>query len=142
MVRLREIPRTAAFAWSPGAANPLIATGTKAGAVSADFSNETALELWDLSLDNAQANSESQAVGSISADSRSVKPYRPLKRFKIINDVNGSRFYDIAWSKPIGDKPLGILAGGLENGALGLWDAGKLRTGPARYVPLQAAISR
>jgi hypothetical protein len=51
MVRLREIPRTATFAWSPGTALPLIATGTKAGAVDADFSNETVLELWDLGLD-------------------------------------------------------------------------------------------
>ena len=71
MVRLREIPRTAAFAWSPGAAVPLIATGTKAGAVAADFSNETTLEIWDLDLGNLTANAELQAVGSISADSRS-----------------------------------------------------------------------
>jgi protein transport protein SEC31 len=72
MVRLREIPRTAAFAWSPGAAKPLIAVGTKAGAVAADFSNETTLEIWDLDLDNPNSNAELHAVGSISADSRSV----------------------------------------------------------------------
>jgi protein transport protein SEC31 len=70
MVRLREIPRTAAFAWSPGAAVPLIAIGTKAGAVTADFSNETTLEIWDLDLGNLTTNTELQAVGSISADSR------------------------------------------------------------------------
>jgi protein transport protein SEC31 len=132
MVRLREIPRTAAFAWSPGASNPLIATGTKAGAISADFSNETALELWDLGLDNAHSNSDLQPVGTISAESRSVKPLKPVRRLKLINDVNGNRFYDIAWGKPSVDRPLGILAGGLENGALGLWDAEKLRVGPAR----------
>lgn len=72
MVRLREIPRTAAFAWSPGAATPLIAAGTKAGAVSADFSNETTLEIWDLDLDNSSSNPEPQAVGSVGADSRLV----------------------------------------------------------------------
>ncbi len=70
MVRLREIPRTAAFAWSPGAATPLIAAGTKAGAVAADFSNETTLEIWDLDLDNPTP--EAHTVGSIRADSRSV----------------------------------------------------------------------
>jgi len=70
MVRLREIPRTAAFAWSPEAATPLIAAGTKAGAVAADFSNETTLEIWDLDLDNPTSNVELHAVGSISADSR------------------------------------------------------------------------
>ena len=53
MVRLREIPRTAAFAWSPNVTNPWIATGTKSGAVDVDFSNETCLELWELALDDA-----------------------------------------------------------------------------------------
>lgn len=72
MVRLREIPRTATFAWSPGSAPPLIATGTKAGAVDADFSNDTTLELWDLGLDNVEQGTELQPVGSISTDSRHV----------------------------------------------------------------------
>lgn len=70
MVRLREIPRTATFAWSPGAQAPLIATGTKAGAVDADFSNETSLELWELGLDNQGQEVELQPVASVSADSR------------------------------------------------------------------------
>lgn len=58
MVRIREIPRTATFAWSPGAQAPLLATGTRAGAVDFDFSNETNLELWDLGL-NKTADSGS-----------------------------------------------------------------------------------
>lgn len=74
MVRLREVPRTAAFAWSPGAASPSIVTGTKAGAVDADFSSETQLELWDLDLNNSsqQAGIELQPVASVGADSRYV----------------------------------------------------------------------
>src|SRR5271155_4299943 len=102
MVRLREIPRTAAFAWSPGAASPLIATGTKAGAVSADFSSETVLELWDLNLGDAHANSELQPAGSISAESRLVKRVR---RLKLAADVGCNRFFDIAWSQRTGDRP-------------------------------------
>jgi protein transport protein SEC31 len=70
MVRLREIPRTAAFAWSPGTAKPLLVTGTRAGAVDADFSDETKLELWDLKLDDEQQGLELQPIASISADSR------------------------------------------------------------------------
>lgn len=70
MVRLREISRTAAFAWSPGAAKPLLVTGTRAGAVDADFSDETKLELWDLSLDNQEQGLELQPIASIAADSR------------------------------------------------------------------------
>lgn len=70
MVRLREISRTAAFAWSTGATKPLIVTGTRAGAVDADFSDETKLELWDLSLDNQEQGLELQPIASIAADSR------------------------------------------------------------------------
>lgn len=71
MVRLREIPRTGAFAWSPGSSGtPLVVTGTKAGAVDADFSDETKLELWDLGLDNLDQTVELQPIASITTDSR------------------------------------------------------------------------
>ena len=70
MVRLREIHRTATFAWSPGSALPLVATGTKAGAVDDSFSNETRLELWDLDLGNTEGGAELQPTAGISTDSR------------------------------------------------------------------------
>lgn len=70
MVRLREITRTAAFAWSPVSATSLLVTGTRAGAVSDDFSDETKLELWDLDLDNEDQGLELQPIASITADSR------------------------------------------------------------------------
>lgn len=70
MVRLREIPRTSAFAWSPGNASPLIATGTVAGALDADFSNSTQLEIWDLDLLNHQNGGELHPKASVSTDSR------------------------------------------------------------------------
>lgn len=70
MVRLREIARTAAFAWSPDSAKPLLVTGTRAGAVDADFSDETKLELWDLDLDNQNQGLELQPIASLAADSR------------------------------------------------------------------------
>ena len=70
MVRLREIQRTAAFAWSPGPGKPLLVTGTRAGAVDADFSDETKLELWDLNLDSEGQGLELEPVASITTDSR------------------------------------------------------------------------
>lgn len=70
MVRLRDIPRTATFAWSPGSGKPIVVTGTKAGAVDADFSDESKLEIWDLSLDNQEQGIELQPVISITTDSR------------------------------------------------------------------------
>ncbi|PGH03897.1 protein transporter SEC31 [Helicocarpus griseus UAMH5409] len=107
MVRLREIPRTAAFAWSPGSASPYIATGTRAGAVDADFSNETDLELWDLALDQEGAGPELQPAAKLSTD---------------------SGFHDLAWTE-FGDSSRGIIAGALENGSLDLWSADKLLSG-------------
>ncbi len=84
MVRLREIPRTAAFAWSPGPKIPLVVTGTRAGAVDADFSDETKLELWDLSLDNLEQGVELHPIASISTDSRylylNMKPLMALAK--------------------------------------------------------------
>lgn len=71
MARIRDIQRTAAFAWSPDTA-PFIATGTQAGAVAADFSDNTLLELWDLDLENAQAGGELTPVASISTNSKYV----------------------------------------------------------------------
>ncbi|XHG02119.1 protein transport protein S31 [Aspergillus wentii] len=104
MVRLREIPRTATFAWSPGAQSPLIATGTRAGAVDVDFSNETCLELWDLDLSRQDASEELQPLAKIGTD---------------------SGFNDLAWTESE-DNSRGVIAGGLENGSLDLWDADKL----------------
>lgn len=109
MVRLREIPRTAVFAWSPGAGSPLVVTGTRAGAVNDDFSSEVKLELWDLGLEKLGVDSSDLTpAGTISTD---------------------SGFNDIAWSEPDDDHPLGVIAGALENGSVDLWDAQKLRNG-------------
>lgn len=72
MVRVQEVPRTATFAWSPATASTFLATGTRAGAVDADFSNDTQLELWDLGLDGNNQGHEIQPVASIDTDSRLV----------------------------------------------------------------------
>lgn len=72
MVRLREIPRTATFAWSPGPTQPLIATGTKSGAVDADFSGDTQLELWELKLDDAEHGVELEPVATVNVESRYI----------------------------------------------------------------------
>lgn len=105
MVRQREISRTAAFAWSPGAGLPMLATGTKAGAVDADFSDETKLEIWDLALEDTQQGGELQPIVSITTD---------------------SGFHDIAWAPASEVHPRGLIAGALDNGALHLWDVQKL----------------
>lgn len=79
MVKLREIPRTATFAWYPGIGPSLIATGTRAGAVNADFSTDTQLELWGLAIDNPDRGHELQPAASVGAESRLLKIYPILK---------------------------------------------------------------
>lgn len=108
MVGLREIPRTAAFTWSPGSTATYLATGTKAGAVDEGFSNDTQLELWDLDLKERTEGSDPQPIAGLETD---------------------SRFNDIAWTKEADTSSKGIVAGALENGALDLWDADRLLTG-------------
>ena len=46
IMKLKEVHRTATFAWSPFASLPLLATGTVAGALDESFSNESQLEIW------------------------------------------------------------------------------------------------
>lgn len=70
MARLRTITRTGTFSWNPDAGAPLLVTGTRAGAIDADFSDETKLELWDLSLDDPDQSVELQPIASYSTDSR------------------------------------------------------------------------
>ncbi|KAI4163101.1 MAG: hypothetical protein LQ342_003228 [Letrouitia transgressa] len=115
MVKSREIPRTATFAWYPGIGSPLIATGTRAGAVDADFSTNTQLELWDLVIDNPDQGHELQPAASVGAE---------------------SRFYDIAWSKPNDATSKGLIAGALENGSLNLWNAEDLLNGGNSSEPV------
>lgn len=108
MVRLREISRTAVFAWLPGKGTPLLVTGTRAGAVNDDFSSDVKVEVWELGLEQLGANAEVTLAGSLTTD---------------------SGFNDIAWSLPTEEHPLGVIAGALENGSVDLWDAAKLRAG-------------
>lgn len=45
-MKLKEIRRTATFAWSPTQNVPLLATGGVAGALDESFSNDSHLEIW------------------------------------------------------------------------------------------------
>lgn len=98
-MKLKEINRTATFAWSPGQ-QPLIAAGTVAGALDASFSNESTLEIFEPNLlDKSSAQLESTAKVSSNA-----------------------RFNRLAWGNIAADTPKGIIAGGKENGELDLWN--------------------
>ncbi|KXS17539.1 hypothetical protein M427DRAFT_121937 [Gonapodya prolifera JEL478] len=100
-MHVRHLDRTATFAWSPGNHLPLIVTGTVAGALDASFNTETELEIFDLSLGGG--GSEMEKLGSSPAP---------------------ARFNRLAWGNFTSEgKAYGVIAGGLENGELALWDA-------------------
>jgi protein transport protein SEC31 len=72
-MKLKEIVRTATFAWSPGAV-PSLATGTVAGALDASFSNDAHLEIWtpDLQDGNLTLGAEGgvKASGIVTTSAR------------------------------------------------------------------------
>ncbi|CAG8591763.1 13128_t:CDS:10 [Ambispora gerdemannii] len=99
-MKLKEIPRTATFAWSPGQHLPIVASGTVAGALDASFSNTTELELFHLDLHKTDSSHELKPAGVVTSN---------------------ARFDRLVWGNA-SDKAYGIIAGGMENGELDLWD--------------------
>ncbi|RIB13203.1 hypothetical protein C2G38_2003608 [Gigaspora rosea] len=99
-MKLKEIPRTATFAWSPGQHLPIVATGTVAGALDASFSSTTELELFHIDIHSSDTAVELQPSAVVNSN---------------------ARFDRLVWGNAI-DKTYGIIAGGLENGELDLWD--------------------
>lgn len=97
MVKISEIARTSTFAWSSDSL-PLLATGTVAGAVDANFNSSSLLEVWD----TFPATEKGKPIFSAPVD---------------------HRFYALAWSKPFEGRPQGLLAGAFEDGSVEFWDA-------------------
>ncbi|KAI9105495.1 hypothetical protein DFS34DRAFT_575149 [Phlyctochytrium arcticum] len=115
-MRLRHIDRTATISWSPGqyeSNGPLLAAGTVAGALDASFSTAAELEIFDLNLGAQPGTPGSKSLRKLGA-------------------VNGNaRFNRLAWGMLPKDttQPLGILASGMENGELDLWDPSAIIAG-------------
>ncbi|KAF9226221.1 hypothetical protein BS17DRAFT_776900 [Gyrodon lividus] len=109
-MKQKEIHRTATFAWSPTSSSPLIATGTVAGALDESFSNESSLEIWQPDF----MNKDDFYLGA-DIDSRPKG---------VVTDT--SRFNRIAWGQVHKDRSRGVIAAGMENGELALWDPAKI----------------
>ena len=100
MVKIKEIARTSALAWSHDSL-PLLATGTVAGAIDINFDSWSALELWE--------------------------PFTEENEAKVIfSETVENKFYGIEWSSPFEGKKRGLLVGSFENGEIHFWDADKL----------------
>ncbi|KAG8835102.1 protein transport protein S31 [Serendipita sp. 399] len=109
-MKLKEIHRTSTFAWSPASAIPVLATGTVAGALDESFSNDSRLEIWS---PNFFDRDEYDLGGEGHPQSDHVI-------------TTASRFNRLTWGAVDATRPHGILAGGMENGEIGLWDPAKI----------------
>ncbi|KAH0834704.1 hypothetical protein J3R83DRAFT_10235 [Lanmaoa asiatica] len=109
-MKQKEIYRTATFAWSPTSTLPFIATGTVAGALDESFSNESQLEIWQPDFMN-----KGEIYLGADVDSKPVG---------FVTDT--SRFNRMAWGQVHKDRLRGIIAAGMENGELALWDPAKI----------------
>ncbi|KAJ2008325.1 protein transport protein S31 [Coemansia thaxteri] len=118
------IDRTAIPAWGPQLhAHPLIAAGTVAGAMDASFSNTSELEIFRLAADDNEAdNDAAPAAAAAAAAATSLLPIGKVEA--------NARFQRLAWSSKAADSSdsssLGMLAGGLENGDITVWDPRKI----------------
>ncbi|KAG1730307.1 hypothetical protein EDB19DRAFT_1740751 [Suillus lakei] len=109
-MKLKEIYRTSTFAWSPTASLPLIATGSVAGALDESFSNESQLEIWQ--PDFMDKNEYDLGGDGLPAPKGAV--------------TDSSRFNRLAWGQVHRDRSRGVIAAGMENGELALWDPAKI----------------
>jgi protein transport protein SEC31 len=109
-MKLKTIYRTSTFAWSPSSELPLLATGTVAGALDESFSDESQLEIWAPDF----LDKDEFELGG--AGQRGPKG--------VVKDT--ARFNRLAWGSVDATRPRGVIAAGLENGELALWDPAKI----------------
>ncbi|EJD05585.1 WD40 repeat-like protein [Fomitiporia mediterranea MF3/22] len=109
-MKLKEIHRTATFAWSPLPEVPLLVSGTVAGALDESFSNDSQLEIWAPDF----MDKEEYDLGGIAQNGPKA----------FISTT--SRFNRLAWGLPNTGRAKGVIAAGMENGELGLWDPEKI----------------
>lgn len=101
---LKQVNRSATVAFSP--MSPVLAAGTMAGAIDLSFSSSACLELFGVDLSSSE--SELKLLGNV-----------PVS----------DRFNRLSWGKFGSDTkhfPHGIIAGGLVDGSVNLWDPSKL----------------
>ncbi|PVV02965.1 hypothetical protein BB560_002564, partial [Smittium megazygosporum] len=99
-----SLSTTAVPAWYPRPGKTLLATGTVAGAMDATFSNASSLEIFEI-LGPSASTSSNKLIG------KTLAP---------------GRFHRLAWSPPVLNNEFGLLAGGLENGQISVWDASNI----------------
>lgn len=100
MGKLREINAKAQFAFSP--ISTLLATGTAAGSLSDDLSNEARIEIYDPQLDSYDEETFTlKPAGAVSCDDRCTS---------------------LAWGGITTEGSQGVIASASETGAIEFWN--------------------
>ena len=110
-MRLKQAQRAAAVAWGPTPqTSSLLASGTVAGSVDGSFSCTGTFEILDVGLSDSAAE---------------VTPLGTAE--------SAEKFYSVAWGSlgADGAHPWGVVAGGLADGSVNLWDANAVANGNA-----------
>ncbi|WVF69534.1 hypothetical protein IAT40_004312 [Kwoniella sp. CBS 6097] len=115
-MKLKDISRTATFAWDQSSSSsPLLATGAVAGALDENFSNESQLEIWAPDF----GDSSGLRLGGAGSDGKG-----PQGSITVNN-----RFNRLAWSAPSSTHSKGLIAAGLESGEVNLFDPERILSG-------------
>jgi len=113
-----EVERSAVVAWNPSLSNAgIIAAGTVAGTMGADFDYSAHLELFKVDLNPEEGHS--------TGVTRTMK--------ELGGTAASERFHKLTWglsgAQAGGKYPMGLLAGGLSNGTVAVWDPKKIMDG-------------
>jgi hypothetical protein len=108
-MRLKSGYKNSNIAWSPSAESPnLLACGTSANSMGADFDTAASLDIIRFDLKTASSNDIKEPIGTMKLP---------------------SRFSSIAWGltgSKSKDIHLGIVAGGSDSGVITFWNAAKI----------------
>lgn len=150
-MRLKELDRRALVAWSPLTNHSqLFAAGSVAGMIDDDFADGAKIEIFrvDVAAAAAAAGKRSSSTAASSSSSYSSSSSSSIfgsakKKGRAGGDsanlpivgstVVSERFSALAWGAPAPSATTsfsaGIIAGGFEDGSIGLWSADEIISG-------------
>ncbi|GAA5828015.1 hypothetical protein JCM11251_005692 [Rhodosporidiobolus azoricus] len=119
MPAFASLPRTAVHVWQPSSlghpTNPLLATATVSGALDDSFSSSSTLDIF------APFSPASAAPDLLAKGDTTLHVNRePVARIQAPARFNRIRWAD--YGVKSGERRKGVIAGGLENGEVALWD--------------------
>ncbi|GAA5916939.1 hypothetical protein JCM6882_003835 [Rhodosporidiobolus microsporus] len=121
MPAFASLPRTAVHVWQPSSlghpTNPLLAAASVSGALDDSFSASSTLDIF---APFAATHAAPDPVAAAGANATLHVNRDPVARVQAPARFNRVRWAD--YGVKTGERPKGVIAGGLENGEVALWD--------------------